>query len=371
MATLDSSRNSRSYLQKRNQKLYEQMRQPGALKPRLTVSKILAFALALVIHGVTVYFVWSFLWNLANGFFSIASSTRGMAVLYFGAAIVAFLAAWFLRPRLGRLPENVLDRDKFPAIYALADEVAQKLHAKPIDGIQITLDFNASYARLGLRQKTLLTLGLPLLAVLDSPERIALVVHELAHNVNGDFSEGFVLHSAYLSVIRWHNFAVTFFQPGQRFSFNIVVVPIWIVASILMASLRRLLMHESRRAEYLADILAAQVAGTEAELSVLKKLQFSGTYKSFLNYTRHGSPMNEVFKRFQEYVPVVMGDAKMLSDIERSVEIHETHYAFTHPLTGLRSSFIAAQSRFEPGFALSTDQAAKLAAEIDSLIQGL
>ena len=67
MASFDGSRNDLTYLQKRNQKLYEEMLQSGALKPRLTISKLIALALALLIHGVTLYFALVCVWNLING----------------------------------------------------------------------------------------------------------------------------------------------------------------------------------------------------------------------------------------------------------------------------------------------------------------
>ncbi len=47
-------------------------------------------------------------------------------------------------------------------------------------------------------------LGLPLLAILDNQEKIALIAHELAHDVNGDPARTFFIGAAVGALIEWH-----------------------------------------------------------------------------------------------------------------------------------------------------------------------
>jgi len=65
-------------------------------------------------------------------------------------------------------------------------------------------EFNASFGRVGWKQREVLTLGLPLWAILEDAERVALIAHELAHGVNGDPVRGFYVGSAVAALARWH-----------------------------------------------------------------------------------------------------------------------------------------------------------------------
>lgn len=102
-----------------------------------------------------------------------------------------------MRPRFGRLPKNgVVPREAAPVLYALADEAAAALGTGKVGAIVIDHHFNASSSTVGVRRTRVLTLGLPLLAVLPPEQRVALVAHELAHARNGDATRGFVVGSA-------------------------------------------------------------------------------------------------------------------------------------------------------------------------------
>src|SRR5207244_8660082 len=55
---------------------------------------------------------------------------------------------------------------------------------------------NAYWQVSGLRRRRVLGLGVPLLAILEPQERVALVAHELAHARNGDVGRTLVVSSA-------------------------------------------------------------------------------------------------------------------------------------------------------------------------------
>ena len=52
--------------------------------------------------------------------------------------------------------------------------------------IAFTAEFNASFTTVGWRGTPVFRLGVPLLTILDDQEIVALLAHEMAHEVNGD-----------------------------------------------------------------------------------------------------------------------------------------------------------------------------------------
>src|SRR5262249_31700201 len=143
-----------------------------------------------------------------------------------------------------------------------------------------THEYNAAITKVGLKRKTYLTIGVPIWFVLDDQERIALLAHELAHAANNDFSRGLIVGTACESLERWY---VTF-----RASMIFLEISAGI-AWLVLSGLRRLMFEESQRAEYLADVASAQIAGTDATVRALTKLGFSIEYASFLkrNFETH------------------------------------------------------------------------------------
>jgi len=140
----------------------------------------------------------------------------------------------------------------------------------------------------GLRRRRVLTLGLPLWAVLTSDERAFVLGHEFGHFVNGDLRRGLIVGPAVNTLLSWYEALL----PGST---AVVATPGGFLAYIgdqlsrvLMAFLRGvvlvpyaalvlLVMRTSQRAEYLADDRAARVAGTETAVSALDFLASAGT----------------------------------------------------------------------------------------------
>jgi Zn-dependent protease with chaperone function len=362
MTSVKGTQKNLTDLQKRNQKLYEEMAQPGALRPRLTLPKLIAFVLALMIHGLTLYLVWASVWHLANGFNWISRQSGVLAAGNFGIAIVTFLIAWTLRPRLGRWPEGILKRAEFPASYGLAAKVAKALNAAPIDGIVWASDYGAAYSQVGIRQERLIAIGLPLWAILNDQERIALIAHELAHSVNGDAARSLVLRSALKAISSWDSAAR---------EMSIMTGPVWLLSSAILTLLRRLLLHESRRAEYFADALAAEVAGTDAMLATIRKLQFAHTFKSIVTYTPAGTSLHTMLDQFRDHIATISLHPKTMQDLEFDTTLWDAYYNFSHPPFALRKNFLETRPKLEPKLKLSQDESATLALEADTVTKTL
>ncbi|MGF1427055.1 M48 family metalloprotease [Kitasatospora sp. LaBMicrA B282] len=234
---------------------------------------VAAMLLATLVHLVTLAV-------LAG---SVLLLVRGYPFLQ-GVGLVGLGLVWLLRPRLGRWRTDAaeLTREQAPALHGLVDRVAEELGVRRPDRIRITDSYNASYARIGLRRRVSLTLGLPLWTALTGPERLALLGHELGHGRNGDVRRGFWLDLALRTLEAWYH--VLRPNPGdarrlrttrKRLLDELVTwLLLWIALPVRLAhrSLYRLTALSGQRAEYRADDLAARVGSSAAAAGMLDKL---------------------------------------------------------------------------------------------------
>ncbi|HTX00857.1 MAG TPA: M48 family metallopeptidase, partial [Acidimicrobiales bacterium] len=96
----------------------------------------------------------------------------------------------------------VLEPAGAPQLFALVQEVAAAVQAPRVQSIRLTSEFNASYGRIQRRRREL-TLGLCLWSILEPPERVALIGHELGHAVNRDVRNSAFVRRAVASLGRW------------------------------------------------------------------------------------------------------------------------------------------------------------------------
>jgi Zn-dependent protease with chaperone function len=257
-------------------KLYEEMVAAATLKPRITAAAVGAYAMALVIHGVTVAILAAGIWMLV---------TQTPFIGAFVAGGVLLLLAYELRPQLGRAPEPIVKRAEVPSLYTLVDEVARAVGAPRVEGIVITSEMNSGVMRSGIRRRPYLRLGLPLLQALAPQERVALLGHEMGHLVNHDPRRGFIVGSAMRTMVSW----AYLFTPQHQTTLmrrargvagigsgiaNAVSELFMFVARAIASVLINLSWHESQRAEYLADHLAGRTAGNTAAATMLTKLGY-------------------------------------------------------------------------------------------------
>ncbi|MFC5664358.1 M48 family metalloprotease [Kitasatospora misakiensis] len=226
-----------------------------------------ASALAVPIHLVTLAVTGSGAWLLVTG---------NTPLRCLGALLLA--VAFLLRPRLGRAPSGtgVLNRAEAPALYGLTDRIAAEIGAPPVGVIQVDEAFNASMAVVGLRRTSVLTVGLPLWEALDERQRIALLGHELAHRVNGDYRRGLWLGSAMRSLAHWYDLSLP--RERTRGGYGVVALLsligdylgnafLHLLSRVLYRAffvLDRLTARAGQQAEYHADELGARVGSTEA-----------------------------------------------------------------------------------------------------------
>jgi hypothetical protein len=95
--------------------------------------------------------------------------------------------------------------DKSPELWRTVDRVADAVGASTPYGLVVDASFDARAWRFGWRQRTSLSLGLPLLSVLEGDEFVALIARELARMSVEDHAERLFVSMARSTLDRWHD----------------------------------------------------------------------------------------------------------------------------------------------------------------------
>jgi len=238
---------------------------------------------AAAVHLLTAVCVAIGLLLLIDGFGWLLPIRIVLGALALGTAAVVQPFWHPTRTRRSKL----LTRDHAPTLFALVDEVAATLGCKGLDGIRVSTDFNASIQHTR-SEGWVMTLGLALWSVLSPQERVALVAHELGHQLNHDQRNGVLVHGAAFSMSRWAYLLTppkSTLRPRGRVGPSaagltvlgemlvlLLLLPLAAAAAGLAWLLDVLAGRQGLAAEYYADSLAAKAAGTEAAVSALERL---------------------------------------------------------------------------------------------------
>jgi hypothetical protein len=244
-----------------------------------------ARALAVGVHLVTVLLV-------------VGAVLLAVSPAWIGAKVVLVLLlaaiAWQVRPRRRRdLPEGpTLSRADAPALFALLDRVAAATGGRAPRTVVLDEHFNASYGT--TRDGPVLVIGLPYWSAIHGQLKVSCLAHELAHDVGGDVRRLTFVGSALTSLYEWQlllhpddtmarNRAdlggsadgwrwAAFVELFAELFLPLVLLPFYLAVSWLRSALVAVSTRSGQRAEYLADVAAAEVAGTQAATADLESL---------------------------------------------------------------------------------------------------
>lgn len=305
--------------------------------------------------------------------FGVVLIGHGGSAVVGGALLI--LIAVMLRPRLGRLPKRGrrLRRADYPALYSLVDRVAQAAGTCAPDVIAVDFRYNASTWRAGLRQRRVLSLGMPLWLVLEPQQRVALVAHEVGHQVNGDPVRGLLVQPAmrtfgvlaeYTNVSRRSFDRVMYGRGGSGQGVQLLLMAVMKVFSsvclLIHTGLTALGLRDHQRAEYLADGIAVDVAGTAAVVGLADRLIL---LPQIANIVGHNAET--------KFVSQWLGMAEHLHEsraqqlpILRQLTARHTSLWSQHPPTGLRARMAEAWPASEGRVAVTPEESAAVDREL-------
>ncbi|MEU0566693.1 M48 family metallopeptidase [Nonomuraea sp. NPDC005983] len=320
------------------------------------MTRTIGYVLAFVIHLLAPAF-------LIIGIYLVTRLTV-VGILY---GLVALHVAWLLRPRPVPFPASAmpLTRSDAPHLYALIDRIAVELGAPRADLIAISGEVNASFRTYGWRRSHLVEIGYPLWLILSPQERVALLAHEMAHSSNGDARHGLVVGSALHSLYQLRMLTSFGWRPGDGVSAFIgecLLAVLGVPVRALTFLLELLLNHSSQHAEYRADEMQAQVAGSAAAASLLDVL------------TTRAPSVSSVLKSSAVAVgtenlwTTIRSRANAVSDAELeqrrdAARVEKARVDTTHPPTHLRMQRVLALQHPEPR--VPTPNMEQIEAELD------
>jgi Zn-dependent protease with chaperone function len=263
--------------------------------------------------------------------------------LYVLGALVILLLIWTMRPGY-RDGGKSIERKDAPELYAALDDLKTKLDVGPRMDVRLDDEVNASarearglFGLIGTRR--VLTLGVPLLALLGKDEARAVIAHEFGHFSRRHGRLGHWLYQAHLG---WLSHAEQIDSES-----SILDRAGATFAEIFVPAFSRRAMVWSRRCEYEADADAAYaVGGGEHLVSALARLEvFSAWQAKELARIVQGwqcaepAPPETCLERmiaaFEEEAPRDLPAAAEASDGERPGDWLDTHPSLTQRAAAL------------------------------------
>ncbi|MEH6630940.1 MAG: M48 family metallopeptidase [Halopseudomonas aestusnigri] len=334
---------------------------PENLRPRWGTSKILAFALSFTIHLFSIAMA-------GLGFYALSFGWPAILLMLIGVCLLWL--AWSMRPRLGTMPKDCLGRQDAPALFALCDQIADKVGSPRVDGILINGDYNAGFARVGMPRKTLLVIGLPMWLVQTWSERIAILTHEFSHGANGDNTRGMIIGSALDTLEHLMRFLRPEYDPDSSFTqmlMHYLLLAVSLLVELVHIGLSHLVWRQSQIAEFLADYLATTVSGTQAMRDGLQKISYSVHFEMFARrsiiHTQQSG--KQVLTKFVSYFRKL--PESELERLDRLAHRENARLDATHPPTRQRVAFIATHPVAEAAITVSKNNQELIESELERL----
>lgn len=219
--------------------------------------------LAAPVHLLTVGGVVAGCWLVLRSGFLPAQLFGGLLLL----------GAFVTRPRLPRRPDHLgrFTPADAPALFELLGRIADTTGAPTPDEVVVSLRFNASVSRAGLRGQVL-ELGAPLWAAAPAQARVALIGHELGHLARPDLIGGLWVGSAVRTLEVWLD-AVSVRSPDAGvlgLGGELVQLPLRLLIGAYLGVLHRVNASAHRRQEIFADLSAIRAGGSSGAVSLFE-----------------------------------------------------------------------------------------------------
>jgi heat shock protein HtpX len=344
--------------------LFAELSRERPTRPGWTLARVVLVAISALLVLLTLGCLGLGIWLVAQAFPSWPIVP----------GVLLILVAVGLRPRLGRRPprKHVLRRDRAPALFALVDRVAAAVGTAPPQVIAVEPSFNAFMGRFGLRWRSALLLGVALWVTLPPPLRVVLLAHELAHTVNGDPAHGLLVQPAldtFRRLARATDSDRTIGEitmndrPNLNFLRLVIEVLLWAVSRVFLLvhlGLLALGMRDHQRAEYLADAVSVDVAGTEAVADMLDRMVLLPSITTLIRYNAPTVRPEAWRKLADSFHASRTGQLPFL----RQLTARSTSLWDSHPPAGMRARMVRAWPAREPSVVVGQEESARIDAEL-------
>jgi Zn-dependent protease with chaperone function len=351
----------------KGERLHIELKKSQLVRPSRSWPRVASFVIAAAIHVTTLAV-------LAFGIYVVATNFLTFYMFVFGLPLL--LLGLLIRPQLGRLDRGslTLTAAEAPALFELLCRLGKHVGSRPVDVIVLDARFNASHGQIGVRRRRVLWIGLSLWNVLDDQERVGVLAHELADQVNGDLSHGLVVGSALRTLAGWMAVLYAPTRPRQRAGsvFEALEMLGELLASIamrLMGSLigalyrleRSLLFQSQQRAEYYADWLAAKAASTDAMVRCLDTFHVARLCTLAVRFAaQRGQP--DIWKAERQFLSDL--SPREWERLRRLDARQATSIDSTHPPTNLRIELLRQKPLETGSVSMSSAEAAAISAEL-------
>ena len=296
------------------------------------------------------------------------------------ASLLLLALAVALMPRLDGPPKaSRLADGQGIELRRLIDDVAAAVGASPPDAIVFDMSVNAAVGRFGWRQQTLLVIGVPLWLMLPPQARISVLAHEFGHVVNNDPRRSVLTAPARtfgagaVSATGGRNPWSRAFEGADSAAFHggsdgglggLLVYGAMAAVNTVGATIQLLVdsvaMPDSRRAEYLADLKAREVGGSDAFITSSERLLVAdGIWQDLWDQAPRTKP---------EDLPALVerSASKRWSEVPalRQASRREVDLWSSHPCDDDRMALVEQLPRLAPTIQLGEHRWARIDAEL-------
>jgi hypothetical protein len=296
---------------------------------------------SVLVHLLTLVTFAAGVAMLADGFGLILPVRIFLGAL---AVLIAFLVQpfWHRRKKPKSKP---LTKDTAPALFELVDQVASNMGCKGLDGIRVNADFNASIGHTR-SEGWVMTIGLALWSTLSRQQRVALIGHELGHQLNHDQRRSMLVHGAAVSLAQWSYLLnprgritpISGLAAMAEWLVMLLLLPICAAAATLAWIVHLLGCRQGLAAEYYADILGSKVAGTDATVGMLERLLLGEQCYRHLMHTAQFNKSANPWSEVANYAAAI--PANELERQRRLGRLRLPAIDSSHPASQLRADLI-------------------------------
>ena len=304
---------------------------------------VLAVVLMVSFYALALGIAGFLLWIPYEAFtYDVRLPVKLMVVcLGFAGAIL-----WAILPRFDRFvpPGPALAEHEATELFVVLRDIARATEQKMPVEVYLLNDVNAFVTHrgglMGFGSRRVMGIGLPLLQSVTVQELRAILAHEFGHYNSGDVSIGPWIYKTRAAIVR------TIQQIGDNALQTIFVAyGNWFL---------RLTQAVSRRQEFIADEIAARVAGSAAMMSALRKvhggaLAFHGYWNTEVGPVLNAGYLPPIAAGFTKFAEIESVRARIDDAVNSAEHVGQSDPYDTHPALGERIAALKGAPAGQPG----------------------